>query len=392
MAKKANLVIPLMKHILFFVESLSGGGAEKVLVTLLRHLDQRKYSITLVTLVDTGILREEIDTEKISYRPVIRPSSNPFVSLWNKAKYKLIYKYLPVQLVCKWIIPQKSIDLYVAFTEGFATKLLAFAPGPKLTWVHTNLKDYPWTQDKKIYRTLQEEIAAYRQFNAVVCVSGSVAQVMKGFYGIIPVRTLLNPVDTFDIVEKSNEPLGEKVRGSAFRIVSIGRLIKQKGYDKLIPIIRRLIDRNHDVVLYLIGEGEEKDSLVQLVNDHHLNDYVYFTGYLNNPYPLLKQMDLFVCSSLAEGFSLAVAEALVLGLPVVSMNCSGPDYLLGDGQYGDLCGSYDELFHAIERAIFDPAYNKHLKEMAYCRARSFNIQETVRQVESLFDETIACPQ
>ena len=75
-----------MKNILYFIESLSGGGAEKVLITFLNHLDYTKYSITLLTLVDTGILKNDIDLSRINYRTVIKESNNPFLKFWSKVK------------------------------------------------------------------------------------------------------------------------------------------------------------------------------------------------------------------------------------------------------------------------------------------------------------------
>ncbi len=389
MAKNACLVIPLMKHLLFFVESLSGGGAEKVLVTLLRHLDKRKYAITLVALVDTGILKEEIDIEKICYRPVIRPSSNPFVSLWNKAKYKLIYKYLPERLACKWIIPQKGIDLYVAFTEGFATKLLAFAPGPKLAWVHIDLSKFPWTIEKKVFRNLEEESSFYHRFNNIVCVSNSVELAMKSHYGLINTRTILNPIDSEGILTKARLFNARDYQlDNSFRIASVGRLCHQKGYDSLIPLIGRLRDNHFNISLFLIGEGEDLRKLKTMTEEFHLENTIVFTGYLNNPYALMSQMDLFVCSSRAEGFSLAIAEAICLGLPIISMNCSGPDQLLDGGHYGVLCEDYDALYNALEKAVANRAFLNLLKDKAKNRAAFFNLSVTMRQVESLFDDTI----
>lgn len=380
-----------MKNILFFVESLSGGGAEKVLTTLLRYLDSTNYQITLLVLVDTGVLREEIDTEKIRYLPIIRPSSNKSVSLWNKIKYKLIYFFLPARLVCRWIIPQKGFDLYVAFTEGFATKLLAFAPGPKLAWGHIDLISFPWTQDKHIFRSIQEEALAYQRFNRVICVSESVERAMILRYGLTRTQTILNPIDSEEIKTKANLDCGIILPNIGFRIVSVGRLSYQKGFDRLIPLIRKLRDNNLDVSLYLIGEGEEQTYLNTLTKENHLDGHVVFCGYQKNPYALMSQMDLFVCSSRAEGYSLVIAEALTLGLPVISTNCSGPDSLLDGGKYGVLCENDEELFLAMEKAVTDSVFLDKLREKSRNRSGFFNIRETVRQVEVLFDETICLP-
>ena len=81
-----------MRNILFFIESLSGGGAEKVLVTLLNHIDYLRYQVTLLTLVDIGILKNKIDFSKIKYHTIIKQSPNPFLRFWYKIKYKLIYQ------------------------------------------------------------------------------------------------------------------------------------------------------------------------------------------------------------------------------------------------------------------------------------------------------------
>jgi len=379
-----------MKRLLFFVESLSGGGAERVLVTLLRHLDVNKYRITLLTLVDVGVLKGEIDLKRVNYLTVIRPSSNPLVSLWNKGKYKLICSFLPCPFVSKCIIPQKGIDLYIAFTEGFATKIISYAPGSKLAWVHSDLKDYPWTQDKHIYRNLGEETSVYRKFNHVICVSESVERTMRARYGLTHTRTILNPIDTQEIKALASLTNGEVLPSNHFRIVSVGRLIYQKGYDELIPLIGRLRDHQMDVSLFLIGEGEERARLERITEECHLSGTVFFLGYRKNPYALMSQMDLFVCSSRAEGFSLVVAEALTLGIPVISMTCSGPDRLLDGGKYGVLCDNFDELYFAMEKAVTDSGYLDQLREKARNRSGFFNIQESLRQVEDLFDATI-CP-
>ena len=193
-----------MKRILFFIESLSGGGAEKVLVTILRHLDYSKYDVTLLTFVDTGILKSDIDFNKVHYKTIIKPSGNPLISLWNKIRYKCLYSWFPTILVSKLIIPRKVFDLYVAFSEGFPTKTIANVSGKKVAWVHIDLLSFPWTQNKGIFRSSDEERCAYRQFDKVVCVSKAVENVMTAYYGLSNTQTIYNPVDADDILSKAD--------------------------------------------------------------------------------------------------------------------------------------------------------------------------------------------
>ena len=371
-----------MKNILFFIESLSGGGAEKVLVTLLKHIDYTKYRITLLTLVDTGILKNDIDFSKIVYCTIIKETNNPILKFCYKVKYKLIYQYLPASIVNKWIIPQKGIDTYIAFTEGYCTKVLAYTTKKKIAWVHIDLKALPWTINEHIYTNIEEEKAAYQKFDKVICVSNSVKSIMEEEDGLKNTSTIYNPIDTISILKLSNEECNIKASNS-LNIISIGRLTYQKGYDLLIPIISKLIKKGLDIHLYLLGEGSERSKLEQIIKEEHISNHIHLLGYIKNPYPIMKQMDLFVCSSRSEGYSLVIAEALTLGLPIISMNCSGPNELLGNGEYGSLCNNYEELYKAIERAIQDKNYYQKLKASSTSRKNFFQITSIIKQIEEL---------
>ena len=371
-----------MKNVLFFIESLSGGGAEKVLVTLLNHLDYSKYRITLLTLADIGILKNDIDFSKIEYRTIIRQSSNPFLKSWYKIKYKLIYRYLPAKIVFKWIIPQKGIDTYIAFTEGYCTKILAYAPKNKYAWVHIDLKALPWTINEGIYKNIQEEIIAYSKYDKVICVSNSVKKIMTDEYGLEHVKTIYNPIDTHDIIEKSMKTTNISV-SNGFNLISIGRLVPQKGYDLLIPIICKLIKDGINVHLYILGTGIEQQNLEKIISKEGINNHIHLLGFQENPYSIMEKMDLFVCSSRSEGYSLVIAEALTLGIPVISMNCSGPNELLDNNKYGKLCNSSEELYQSIKSAITNKDYYQDLKEKTTKRKDFFDINTTMQQIDNL---------
>lgn len=367
-----------MKHILFFIESLSGGGAEKVLVTLLKKLDYSKYEVTLMPLVDTGVHRGEVDKSALHYVPVIREEKSFFKRTLNKIKYKLIYHYLPCSWVNRWIIPQKGIDVYIAFTEGFATKLLSYTPKKKFAWVHADLKTDPWTLNSHIYRDLSEEKEAYSRFDKVICVSKPVEQVMRDYYGIKPAVTIFNPIDRDDILQKVNQPIGFDIP-SSFNIVSVGRLVYLKGYDRLISVISRLRREGKDVHLFIIGEGSERKHLENLIQINGLQDIVHLIGFLKNPYPLMNKMDLFVCSSIAEGYSLVIAEAMTIGLPVISTECAGPKELLDNGNYGLLVANSEQGLHdGIEELYKNSLLLNELRQKSLTRSKVFGLIETLR--------------
>lgn len=375
----------MKKHILFFIESLSGGGAEKVLVTLLKHLDYSRYEMTLLTLVDTGVLRGEVDMSKLHYKPVIREAKSLWQHIWNRIKYKLIYQYLPCEVVNRWIIPQNGIDVYIAFTEGFATKLLSYMPKKKFAWVHADLQTDPWTLKSHIYRDFSEEQKVYNRYDKVACVSKTVEKVMKDYYGLKSTITIYNPIDKYVILQKAKPPIDIKLP-SSFKIVSVGRLVYQKGYDRLISVIGKLRQEGKDVQLYIIGEGSERKHLESLIHNQGLKEVVHLVGFLNNPYALMSKMDLFVCSSIAEGFSLVIAEAMILGLPVLSTDCAGPNELLDHGNFGILVDNDETKFYeGLHELIDNSVLLDHLKQKSLERSQSFGIANTINAFDDLVE-------
>lgn len=377
-----------MKKLLFFIESLSGGGAEKVLTTLLNHLDYSKYDVSLLVLNNVGVNKDALDLSRIHYHSIITPSTTNIFKIYiNKIIYKLLYHYLPASVVCKLIIPQRNVDIYISFVEGYCTKILSHLSNDKkkVAWVHIDLKSFSWTINEKIFKTLEDERKAYLNYDKVVCVSYSVEEVMKEFYHLLNTTTIYNPLDSDNIKTQAELAISEKVDSSFFNIISIGRLVPQKGYDLLIPIIAQLIKENYKVKLYLVGDGSDKALLESLLFKYGLEQDVYLTGFLSNPYALLKKMDLFVCSSRSEGFSLVIAEALILHIPVISMNCSGPNELLDNNRYGQLCSDYEELYQCLKKAVSDREYYCQLKQKAINGPKRFNVDQVMKEIDKLLN-------
>lgn len=339
---------------MFLVESLAGGGAENVLSTIMRHIDKTKYVISVLAISGGGRYESEI-IANVKYRCLLNhpDSYKGIMKLYYKLKYKLIYEWLPLWLVNMLFIPM-NFDVEVAFIEGFATKLLTASRHKrikKIAWVHVDLVQRPWTLKNGIFDGVEHESRVYQRYDKVVCVSKSVEKVMRETYGLTSTVTIYNPVDVLMIKKMSNACPAFEVDNSKFNIVSVGRMVQEKGYDKLLPIIKKLKNNHLDIHLWLIGSGIEEHNLKRTAVELGISSDVTFTGFLRNPYSLMSNMNLFVCSSRAEGFSLVIAESMVLGVPVLSMNCSGPNELIGDNKYGVLCDTYDELEMEIFNAV-----------------------------------------
>lgn len=369
------------KRIVIFIESFGGGGAERVLYTLLRNIDKKRFDITVLVMSDTGAQREKYHQLDVKIVNVLSHKSN----LLNKIKYNLLYHYLPAQIALYWILRKVTADTYVAFVEGYCTKIFSYLSHQykKIAWVHIDLDSFPWTTELGIFKNISEEVKAYQRYDTVVCVSQGVTDVMKAKYNISNITTIYNPVDEARIKNLSIEPSILNIDKSKFNLVSVGRLTKQKGYDKLISCVPELIRGNANIRLYIIGEGEERNSLQKLIAELKIEEYVVLTGFLENPYAVMNDMDLFVCSSVAEGFSLVIAEAMIVGLPVVSMECSGPSELLGYGKYGILCNNYDSLKEAIIKISTDHNLFSSLRKQASVRGQAFNTETSVNRIAEI---------
>lgn len=144
--------------LLFLIESLSGGGAEKVLSVLLKHIDKTKFDITLCMVVDTGIHAEEVKRYVKCTSILGNPQKKNFISkILYKIQYLFIYKILSAQLLYNLFIP-KGNDIEVAFIEGFCTKLLSYSTNKdakKIAWVHIDLEKFPWINN--IYKNFEQE-------------------------------------------------------------------------------------------------------------------------------------------------------------------------------------------------------------------------------------------
>lgn len=379
----------MRRKILFVIESLSGGGAEKVLTNLLKHIDYRSFDVTLCSIVDTGKYVNEVKPY-VHYRSVL---SNPdglsvLGKFWYRIKYKLVYSWLPMRLVYKFYMP-KGCDVEVAFCEGFVTKLLAESNNKKakrITWVHIDLKHNPWPQKLGIYRNLQEETDAYRQFDNIVTVSRTVEKSFKEVYGLDDkLRTIYNPIDVNDILCKGQEYIGE-FEPKTINLVTVGRLVPQKGFDILLQVAKRLKESGYKFKLRILGEGELRSQLIDYICQNHLESFVEILGFKSNPYPYIANSDLFVCSSRSEGYSLVIAEALVLGIPVISTYCSGPNELLGEGHYGLLVTNSEDgsgLFEGLKSLISNSELRTEYQKKAVERGKQFSLEKTINEIENL---------
>ena len=269
----------MKRKLLFLIESLSGGGAEKVLSTLLQHLDYSKFEVTLCCICDIGKYIEEV--KPYVHYSYILPNPSEFKG-WKKfiykLQYKFIYNWLPLKWIYQWFVPHHA-NVEIAFVEGFATKLLAHSTNKKakkIAWVHIDLEQFHWTQS--IYQNIKQEEIAYQKFNQLITVSETAKIGFKRkFKNVsIPIKTLYNPINSQEIIDKSQAIVSLPPKKSSIRLVSIGRFTKQKAYTRLLNIINKLNTQKYLIQLWLLGDGEQRNQLETYIKGNHLEKVVSF--------------------------------------------------------------------------------------------------------------------
>ena len=364
-----------MIHILFFIESLSGGGAEKVLCNLVNAMDQTRFAITVQTLYPENAKKYLAPgiRYKYCYPAKSRVSS---VRMRIEAAAGLTY---PLHI-------KDDYDIEAAYLECGATKIMAGSTNKKalkLAWVHCDLA-------KKVEHPTafaQETTKYYRKFHKVVCVSEDVRRSFMEMYGpIAETVTVHNCYDDAEILRKA------KMKTSAAEdhaAVAIGRLTAQKGFDRLLRVHKRLLDEGIQSSLKILGEGEDRTALEALIQQNGLSETAVLCGFQDNPYPILKNAAFYVCSSRYEGFSTTVVESLILGTPVITTDCTGMRELLGDSEYGLITANDDEAFYeGVKRMLTEPGLLTHYARQAEKRGRDFKREKLAGETEAFFEEEL----
>lgn len=372
----------MKKSVLFVIPHLNGGGAEKVLIDVLNNFDYDKYNVDLLLLFEEGVYLHDIPKE-VNVIYLIKK-----IKLSKRVPWKfkeLFYKYIKLfgaKGIYKLVI-KKKYDFEIAFLEGAATKFVSGSyntKSKKITWVHIDLLNNHWTD--RFYRSINEEIETYKKFSNIICVSEEAKKCFIDQFGEFNnLSVIYNPLDIEKIKKMANEPIE---KDDIFTICAVGRLTPQKGFDRLICATKKLVSENISLRVQILGDGVEKSNLESMVKEYNLNESIKFLGFDQNPYKYIKNCDLFVSSSRNEGFSLVVAEALILNKPIVATKCAGPVEILKNNEYGVICDNSEEgIYNAIKMLYNDEQKRNNFIVKSYEREKFFIIEDKMKKIYEL---------
>lgn len=381
-----------MKKILLVINTLGKAGAEKALIEMIKSIDPSEYEMSLYVILGQGEMIKEIPPYVKILNKEYSPVSvldregkkilkkNIFKRLFrNKSIFKNFFYLVSITLsmVFKGKINADKLlwktmsdggeffdeeyDLAVAYLEGGATYYVKdhVNAKKKAAFVHIDYGMAGYT--RKIDRN------AYLFFDRIFTVSSEVRDSFLKVYGECSDKT-----EVFDNIINGSEIIEKSLLGNGFedgfdgkRILTVGRLTTQKAFEISIETLSILKEKGCNVRWYVLGEGDQRKKLEDLIEKKNLKDDFILFGAVDNPYPYMKQCDLYVHASRFEGKSIAVREAQVLGKPIIVSDCNGNREQVENKKDG-LISKLDsaELAGTIEILLNDEKLGRQLGAMA----------------------------
>ncbi len=325
--------------IMFFLPDLSGGGAERVAVNMLRLLDSKKFDISLVLVNKIGeyidIIPEHIKIYDLGLKKTI----------FSIVKLRKMVKELQPNVIFSTLFrTHKVVYLALLGIKKKPTVILRSPNSPKLLLENHQLGMFS--------KYLLEK--AYNNANLILAQTPEMKEEIVKYHNIHEdkVQVFLNPIDIDQINHKLKNII-TPFNSHKINVVAAGRLTRQKGFDVLIKAFKKVVAKNNSFMLHIIGKDDGyKEQLERLVHSLELEENVYFWDFQKNPYRFFYFSDLYVLSSRWEGLPNTVLENLYLNNPVIATRCiSFMDTLIKDGQNGLLIAVDNE--NSLAQAILD---------------------------------------
>lgn len=321
----------MKKKILFIIDSLNCGGAEKSLISLLPLLDYKKYDIDLMIISRGGVFEKYVPPI-VNIIDFIPHKSN----LISKIHYIICKKFFSIKIrllntlgikrhfaeilwdsTCRAITKFKThYDIAVAYQQGFPTYYVAtkISATKKIAWINADITNVGYRKNfnKKFYK----------YFNHIVPVSEQLNNILANAYSDFPSKStvIYDIINPSLISQMAQAKPTESSINNVLSIVTTARLIQQKGHNLAIDAAKILKENGIDFKWLFIGDGPRYKQIAHEIAINNLEQNISLLGELSNPYPYMANCDIYVQTSIHEGFGLTISEAKVLHKPIVSTN------------------------------------------------------------------------
>lgn len=352
----------MKKNILFVVDNLKMGGVTKVLINMLKSLDNSDYSIDLLVLhyYKDMLIDLPNNIKIIKGSKYFHIVDQNLKSLLANKNIKNIFRKCCFSFNIKTNIIKRKIkkdrlknikkhyDVEIAFGDGFPYLYTSYGNSiKKIAWMHSDVavRDY----SARYYKNIKNALS---KMDLCVAVSDKVATSYKNRYNIATVEVIPNIIDDYEIIKKSNLPPEILFDKNQLNFISVGRLDYSKNYLMLLNVSKHLIDDGYKFKVYIVGDGEENIPLQKAIINLKMEKHFILLGRKDNPYPYVKNSDLFLLSSRYEGLPTVIIEALILHIPCISTEVAGIGEILNNS-FGVITKNTENDFYLSLKHLLD---------------------------------------
>ena len=383
-----------MKNILILHPELCMGGAEKVLINLLHNIDFSKYNIKL--LLRNPELWDKSIPAGIEIKYLF--SSKPTIGKIKARLYKYSLIFFP-GLIYKLFGHGGNYDIAIAFHEPMIWYLPHINATKRVSWVHSDYSVRSVCPEVKTLKNKNGILAKIienkrrkliQSLDRIVFVAHSC---MRSYidYNLISEKkcnVVHNINNESEILAKAEEAITDNSWNSynGDHLLVVGRINHEKAMHRLIPLMKHLANDNIDVKMFIIGDGNERCKLEELIKINGVEDYFYILGYKSNPYKYIKASKLLICCSPSEAYCTVTKEALILGTPFVTTACSGMQEQIGDSLAGIIVPQgEDTLYPTVKKILHNECLYKHMKIDTKKRQICLSDKQSLNEFNSFVD-------
>ncbi|MDD5136951.1 MAG: glycosyltransferase [Candidatus Omnitrophica bacterium] len=374
-------------NILHIIENLACGGAERMLITTLSHMDRERFHNTVVYLYDDSYFLTEIRDLKIDVYPV---------------RLKNIYQPLAALRGISSIIKKEKID--IVHTNLFGADIYGRIAGKLsnasvVSTLHNMAYESAASFRNGLFlkrRKILDGITGRLCNKAFIAVSDAVRRSAEASLGFKNVSLIYNSIDpdAFTPVTNEEKKYMRKTLGvaeDAIVIATAGRLDSQKGHAFLLEALSDPGVKKTGAVLLILGSGSLEGQLKDIVGSRGLRDRVVFLGYRKDIRGIVGCADMFVLPTISEGFGLSLLEAMALKVPCIASRTGGISEIIENGRSGLLvkAGCADSIARAILEFTGNPALRREMALGGYNKVmKDFDIRNNVKILERLYEDCL----
>ena len=366
-------------RVLFVSIDLNWGGAERVLATILQHLDKTRFESVLVLFVDIHKYQIPEEVQVICLHK--KGWWDYPLLIWKLSR---LFKELKPDVVLSFLTYTNIICILAKILSNIKLRLIAcehFMPSFHLTQGKNPLKSLFLKWMPRWF---------YNRADKIVCTSKASVNEVNNIFGIPVGKTKLiyNPIDIEYILALCNENIEHPWFVQNIPIlISVGRLSDVKGYPYLLRSFKQILTK-HPARLVILGQGEKEAALKNLTLQLGIDKSVAFLGFQANPFKYMSHSSVFVLSSLSEALPMVILEAMTCGIPIVSTASPGSSEIITDGINGLLVPVANEksLVEAIVKILTNTTLATSLVQSGKKRVNDFSVEKVIREYEELLKE------